>query len=82
ADLTVRAATRDEERWWSITGRPTYDAFNNFQGFRGSGADLTEKKRSQEHASRLAQFDSLTGLSNRFRMSQSLEKILNTPQIN
>ncbi|WP_408591711.1 EAL domain-containing protein [Novosphingobium sp.] len=81
ADLTVRASTRDEERWWSITGRPTYDAFNNFQGFRGSGADLTEKKRSQEHASRLAQFDSLTGLSNRFRMSQSLEKILNTPQV-
>jgi diguanylate cyclase (GGDEF)-like protein len=77
----VRAATPDEERWWSITGRPTYDTFNNFQGFRGSGADLTEKRRSQEHASRLAHFDSLTGLSNRFRMSQTLEKILNAPQV-
>jgi diguanylate cyclase (GGDEF)-like protein/PAS domain S-box-containing protein len=82
ADLAVRAATPDdEERWWSVTGRPTYDAFNNFQGFRGSGADLTEKKRSQEHASRLAHFDSLTGLSNRFRMSQTLEKILTAPQV-
>ncbi|WP_225206894.1 EAL domain-containing protein [Novosphingobium huizhouense] len=81
SDLAVRAATSGEERWWSITGRPTYDLFNNFQGFRGSGTDLTEKRRSQEHASRLAHFDSLTGLSNRFRMSQSLEKILNAPQL-
>jgi diguanylate cyclase (GGDEF)-like protein len=79
SELAVRAAVSDEERWWSVTGRPTYDAFNNFQGFRGSGTDLTEKRRSQEHASRLAHFDSLTGLSNRFQMSQTLEKILLAP---
>ncbi|KPF85953.1 EAL domain-containing protein [Novosphingobium sp. AAP93] len=79
SELAVRAAVYDEERWWSVTGRPTYDAFNNFQGFRGSGTDLTEKRRSQEHASRLAHFDSLTGLSNRFQMSQTLEKILTAP---
>lgn len=82
SDLAVRAAVNEEERWWSINGRPTYDTFNNFAGFRGSGTDLTEKRRSQEHASRLAHFDSLTGLSNRFRMSQTLEKILLAPQVN
>lgn len=80
SDLVVRAATREEERWWSIAGRPIYDTFDNFQGFRGSGADLTERRRSQEYASRLAHFDSLTGLSNRFSMAQSLEKILLAPQ--
>ncbi|WP_326493118.1 EAL domain-containing protein [Novosphingobium sp. SL115] len=80
SELAVRAASKDEERWWSISGRPTYDTFNNFAGFRGSGTDLTEKRRSQEHASRLAHFDSLTGLSNRFRMSQTLEKLLLAPQ--
>jgi diguanylate cyclase (GGDEF)-like protein len=80
-ELAVRAATDLEERWWQINGRPTYDTFNNFQGFRGSGTDLTEKRRSAEHASRLAQFDSLTGLSNRLRMSQTLEKILVAPQV-
>ena len=79
-DLAVRAATQEEERWWSINGRPIYDEFNNFMGFRGSGSDLTEKKRSEEHASRLAHYDSLTGLANRFQMSQSLEKILNARQ--
>ena len=81
SDLAVRAAVNDEERWWSVNGRPTYDTFDNFAGFRGSGTDLTEKRRSQEHASRLAHFDSLTGLSNRFRMSQTLEKILLAPQV-
>ncbi|MGX7895569.1 EAL domain-containing protein [Tsuneonella sp. HG222] len=78
-ELAVRAATADE-RWWSVSGRPIYDHFDNFVGFRGSGTDLTEKRRSQEHATRLATFDSLTGLANRFQMAQSLEKILSAPQ--
>ena len=78
-ELALRAATPDEERWWSINGRPLYDEFGNFMGFRGSGHDLTEKRRSQEHASRLAHFDSLTGLANRFQMAQTLERILAAP---
>ena len=77
-ELAVRAAVRDE-RWWSITGRPVHDSFDNFVGFRGSGHDLTEKKRSQEQASRLAHYDSLTGLANRLQMSQTLEKLLSAP---
>ena len=76
----IRARDEHDERWWSISGRPVYDSFQNFCGFRGSGTDLTEKKRSQEHASRLAHFDSLTGLANRFQMSQSLDRILSAPQ--
>lgn len=79
-ELAMRAAVHGDERWWSVSGRPIYDDFNNFVGFRGSGTDLTEKKRMQENASRLAHFDSLTGLANRFQMSQLLEKILNSPQ--
>ncbi len=76
-DLAVRAAAPGvEERWWAITGRPIHDDFNNFIGFRGSGTDLTEKRKSQESATRLAHYDSLTSLANRFQMSQTLEKIL------
>ena len=77
-ELAVRAASADgEERWWSINGLPVYDDYDNFQGFRGSGSDLTEKRRSDEHATRLAHYDSLTGLANRLQISQWLEKILN-----
>jgi diguanylate cyclase (GGDEF)-like protein len=75
-ELPVHAAIAGEERWWSVSGRPIYDEFDNFVGFRGSGTDLTAKLRSDEHASRLAHYDSLTGLANRFQMSQALEKIL------
>ncbi len=80
-ELPLRAATPDEERWWSVNGRPLYDSFGNFVGFRGSGHDLTEKRRSAEHASRLAHYDSLTGLANRHQMAQTLEKILSAPNL-
>jgi diguanylate cyclase (GGDEF)-like protein/PAS domain S-box-containing protein len=79
-ELSIQSAINTEERWWSISGRPIFDDFDNFVGFRGSGTDLTEKRRSQEHASRLANYDSLTGLANRFQMSQALGKILTMPQ--
>ncbi len=80
-ELDVLAATEEtEERWWSITGRPVMDRYNNFLGFRGSGVDLTDKKRSQEHVTQLARFDSLTKLANRFQMAEWLEKILDAPQ--
>ena len=81
SELALRAATDSEERWWSVNGRPLYDSFGNFVGFRGSGHDLTEKRRSEEHASRLAHYDSLTGLANRLQIAQTLEKILAAPNL-
>ena len=79
-DLELRAATADDERWWALTGRPVYDSFKNFCGFRGHGADLTEKRRSEQQVSRLAHYDSLTGLANRLQMGQALEQILAAPR--
>ncbi len=82
SELQVLAATKEEEeRWWSITGRPVLDGFNNFLGFRGSGADLTDRKRSEDHVTQLARFDSLTKLANRFQMAEWLEKILSAVQV-
>ena len=63
-------------RWWSISGRPVTDDMGRFQGFIGSGADLTEKRRSEAEITRLALFDGLTGLANRQRMRLSLDKTL------
>jgi diguanylate cyclase (GGDEF)-like protein/PAS domain S-box-containing protein len=78
-ELNVRVATEEEDRWWSISGRPIFDIYNNFQGFRGSGTDLTEMRKSQAEVSRLAHYDSLTGLSNRLHMQTTLERILAAP---
>ena len=78
-DVEVRAATNGDERWWALAGRPVYDTYKNFCGFRGHGTDLTEKRRSEQQVSRLAHYDSLTGLANRVQMSQALEQILAAP---
>jgi diguanylate cyclase (GGDEF)-like protein/PAS domain S-box-containing protein len=75
SEIAVCAAMAgDEERWWSISGQPVFNEYNQFHGFRGSGTDLTETRRSQAEITRLAQFDSLTGLANRIQMLRSLEQ--------
>jgi diguanylate cyclase (GGDEF)-like protein len=78
-DVLVSVSPASEERWWSISGSPIHDRLGDYFGFRGFGWDQTEKRRSQEHSSRLAHYDSLTGVANRLQMSQSLETILNAP---
>ena len=76
-DIHVRAAASSmAEYWWSISGRPVFDDNSQFVGYRGSGTDLTERKRSQADAVRLARYDSLTGLANRSQMNRQLEEIL------
>ena len=77
AEYSVCPATDDDsDRWWSISGRPVLDDLGRFQGFVGSGRDLTEKRRSDAEITRLAMFDGLTGLANRQRMRASLDKTL------
>ncbi len=80
ADYPVRPASLGTiDSWWSISGRPVIDQRGKFQGFIGSGSDLTEKRRSEAEITRLALFDGLTGLANRQRMRVSLDQTLNQP---
>jgi len=72
AELSVRAATQGTEIWLAISGRPQFTTSGDFTGYRGNGADVTSSRQSQIDASRMAQFDSLTGLANRHRMSKRL----------
>ncbi|HXH16890.1 MAG TPA: EAL domain-containing protein [Sphingomonas sp.] len=76
SDYSVCAALSGCERWWSISGRPVIDDLGRFQGFIGSGSDLTEQRKSEAQITRLALFDGLTGLANRQRMTLSLDKTL------
>jgi diguanylate cyclase (GGDEF)-like protein len=77
SDFSVRPAFETEaDRWWSISGRPMLDDLGRFQGFIGSGSDLTEKRRAEAEITRLALFDSLTGLANRQRMRLALDQTL------
>jgi diguanylate cyclase (GGDEF)-like protein len=75
ADVVVRAATNDDIHW-SLSGNPIFDEHGRFMGFRGIGTDLTEQRRTEQEISRLARFDSLTGLPNRAMMRQTLDEAL------
>jgi diguanylate cyclase (GGDEF)-like protein len=80
-DQTVRFALagpagEGRQTWWSISGHPKFDKSGNFQGYRGSAKDITTEYERKLVDSRLAEFDSLTGLANRHRMDKRLEGIL------
>jgi len=75
SDVIVSAAS-DQGIHWSLSGNPVFDDRGRFLGFRGIGTDLTEQRRSEQEITRLARFDSLTGLPNRAMMRQTLEEAL------
>ena len=75
SDVVVRPAS-EQDVHWSLSGNPIFDERGRFLGFRGIGTDLTEQRRSEQEISRLARFDSLTGLPNRGMMRQTLEEAL------
>ena len=79
-DLPVRAAFDGKEIWWSISGRPQFSEDSTFIGYRGNGTDITATRESQKDASRMAQYDSLTGLANRHRMGKRLNATLTAYQ--
>ncbi|HEY0315765.1 MAG TPA: PAS domain-containing protein, partial [Sphingomonas sp.] len=70
--ITLKATNSHDERWWVVSGCAQFDNIGKFTGYRGSGVDITEQRRSSEHASQLAMYDSLTGLPNRLCMSRAL----------
>lgn len=78
ANLIVETNAADQQAplVLRLTGRPQFDHAGEFTGFRGAALDMTEEYRSEEEASRLAQFDSLTGLANRHRMTQRIDATL------
>lgn len=74
--LVARAAIESNELYWTLSGRPVFDEESRFIGYRGHGGDVTESQKAENETSRLAQFDSLTGLLNRHRMQQKIDATL------
>ncbi len=75
-DHSVRVSTPAGEMFWSLTGIPQFDENSRFLGFYGGARDVTSVFAKQRDASRLAEFDSLTGLANRHRMLKRLTTML------
>lgn len=67
----LRMGHDGKERWGSISGTPILDAQGRFCGYRGVGADITERKRLEQERLRLSLH--IEELSR--RMVQSQEEI-------
>ena len=76
----ARAAAASEGPLLVVISGHGSGAVGEFLGYRGSAKDVTSSYQQQKDASRLAQYDSLTGLSNRHRMSKRLHAILTAYQ--
>ncbi|MEQ1509479.1 MAG: EAL domain-containing protein [Sphingopyxis sp.] len=80
-DLVVRFID-DKQRsaasqtWWMISGHPKFDKAGNFAGYRGSAKDVTVEYERKLADNQLAEYDSLTGLANRHRMTRRLDSAL------
>ncbi|MBV1917034.1 MAG: EAL domain-containing protein [Sphingomonadaceae bacterium] len=80
-DLIVRFALgkskhEAKQAWWSFSAHPKMDRSGRFLGYRGNAKDVTVEYEQKIQDSRLAEYDSLTGLANRHRMNMRLDGIL------
>ena len=71
-----RAASEPRQTWWTISGHPVRDPEGNFTGYRGSAKDVTAEYERQLADSRLAEYDSLTGLANRHSINRHLDSAI------
>ncbi|QIQ88081.1 MAG: EAL domain-containing protein [Erythrobacter sp.] len=72
----VRVKLGKGETWWEIAGKPRFAKDGSFAGYRGTARDITGTHEERRKAERASQYDSLTGLANRYRMSRQLEQTL------
>ncbi|MXO90022.1 putative bifunctional diguanylate cyclase/phosphodiesterase [Pontixanthobacter aquaemixtae] len=64
------------QTWWSISGHPVRDDAGEFVGYRGNATDVTIEYERKLMDSRLADYDSLTGLANRHNMDRAIDSTL------
>ena len=82
--LVQRGSLRDEllplagtaNRWWSISGRPSYLSNEDPVAFRGVISDVTSQYLAETRVHHMAHYDALTGLPNRVLFNQSLGELL------
>jgi len=72
-DLEHMTVTESGEiRWQRVSGKPVQDETGAVIAFRGTGANITERKRHEARIEQLATRDALTGLPNRTLLQDRL----------
>ena len=65
-----------ERRIHAISGKPVFDQNSTFQGYRGTGRDVTGPHRMSRLLAHQASHDPLTGLVNRREFEERLRRVL------
>ncbi len=65
-----------ELRWLSMSGEPLFDKNHVFQGYYGTGRDVTKRKQAEQAVQFQAHHDTLTGLPNRTLLYERLNSLL------
>lgn len=73
---TLAVTKTGTQQWWQISAHPKFDGEGQFLGYRGAAHDVTVEYNRKLEDSRLAEYDSLTGLYNRHRMSRRIDNVL------
>ncbi len=73
-DAVLRVHLASGDRWWRIAGKPKFVAGDTVAGYRGVGADVTDKQAAQERVSHLAMHDGLTDLPNRVHFQKCFDE--------
>lgn len=63
-------------RWFSMSGEPLFDKNHVFQGYYGTGRDVSQRKQAQQAVQFQAHHDTLTGLPNRTLLFERLNSAL------
>jgi diguanylate cyclase (GGDEF)-like protein/PAS domain S-box-containing protein len=66
----------DGDIWSSASGVPIFDEAGRFQGYRGVGRNISDRKSVEAELAYLAHHDSLTTLANRHTLQKQLEQAL------
>jgi len=75
--LQHRDITKSGEIFWEeVNGVPFFDQSGEWIGLRGTGLNITERKRAEEEIKNLAFFDPLTRLPNRRLLFDRLQQAL------
>jgi diguanylate cyclase (GGDEF)-like protein len=75
-DVVVPYIAGEECRFWLLSAKPVFDNAGRFTGYRGVGADVTDKRLAEERITHLAYSDPITNLPNRMAFCEQVDRAL------
>jgi diguanylate cyclase (GGDEF)-like protein len=78
-DVVIRAYTKSGARWWSLAGKPVFNADTIFIGYRGLCTDVTEREDYRQRIEFNANRDYLTKTYNRAAFTRILAELCTPP---